>query len=246
MIKRERRYLAQQGSTPSDSQYPPFDAPWPMMNPGVLSPHMAFTPPPIHMGFHPPPMSLPQHPAAAPMAVDPSFLPYDVSPSFSYPPPPPPPDSEYSLGASGTSMGSYGPGDYPGFHSNMAFEWGFNSDDEQSFPTEPAPLKSKRKKSRRSKRGRKGKKADSPPAAEVRAHSPSDMEASEPEEGQIVTPDQSISIESSVSPPHSGSVPASSSASMLSWSTDETRYRNSPPAAAEPEELVEMARARLK
>ncbi|KIO25393.1 hypothetical protein M407DRAFT_92391 [Tulasnella calospora MUT 4182] len=172
MIKRERKYLSQQ----SDPQYPPFDPPWPMMNPGVLGPHMAFNPPPIHMGFHPPPMSLPLHPAVAPMAVDPSFLPYDAPPSFSYPPPATPPDSEYRPGASGAPIGSHRTGDYSAFPPNMGFEWGFNSDDEQPFPTEPAPLKSKKKKGRRSKRGgRKTKKEDSPPV-DAPTHSPSDME----------------------------------------------------------------------
>ncbi|KAG9028963.1 hypothetical protein FS837_003700 [Tulasnella sp. UAMH 9824] len=246
MIKREKRYLAQQSAAPADQQFPPFDSQWPMMNPGVLGPHMAFNPPPIHMGFHPSPMSFPHHPAVAPMAVDTSYLPYDIPPSFSYPPHPAPSDSEYRLGTSGTSIGNHTPGDYPTYPPSMGFEWGFNSDDEEPLSPGQAPVKPKRKKCRRSKRGGRKPKKESNPPEDAPTHSPSDMEASEPEEGQTVTPDQSVLMESSASPPHSGSVPTSSSASTLSWSTDETRYRNSPPAAAEPEELVEMARARLK
>ncbi|KAG8955112.1 hypothetical protein FRC04_009569 [Tulasnella sp. 424] len=236
MIKRERIYLAQQG----DSQHPPFDSPWSMMNPGVLAPHMAFSPPPIHMGFNPPPMSLPVHPTMAPMVIDPSFFPFSVPSSFGSSSHPEHPHSKYRLGTPGDPSGHHGPADYSTFPPDVGFEWGFNSDDEQ----QPAPVKSKKKKNRKNKKSKKAKKEETAPAEVPPTQCSSDMEASEPEEGQIVTPEPSVSTPSSGSSPHS--TDASYSASVLSWSIDDSRDRHSPPAAVEPEEMMEMAQARLK
>ncbi|KAG8981491.1 hypothetical protein FRB90_007216, partial [Tulasnella sp. 427] len=240
MIKREKKYLSQQ-SGPSN---PTFNPPWPMQEHAVFDPLMAFQPPPIHMGFHSHPMPMLMHPAMS-MPLDPSLGSFDLPLHLDLPPPPVhPSNSKYALGIAATSIGGHTLGDFPPYQQDMDFEWGFNSDDEQNFSTEPATSKSKKKKNRKSKK-KKAKRQETV-SADVPSSNLSDAEASEPEEGEIPTFEVSDTGASSSSPPPSSAVAASSSTSQSSWSTTETHNRHSPPSTLDPEELVEMARARLK
>ncbi|KAG9016747.1 hypothetical protein FRB90_002313 [Tulasnella sp. 427] len=221
MIKREKKYLSQQ----SGPSYPPLNPPWSMQEHAVFDPLMTFQPPPIHM--------------------DPSLGSFDLPLHLNLPPAPVhPSNSKYALGIAATSIGGHSLGDYPPYQQDMDFEWGFNSDDEQNFSTEPATSKSKKKKNRKSKK-KKAKRQETV-SADVPSSNLSDAEASEAEEGEIVTFEVSDTKASSSSPPPSSTVAASSLTPQSSWSTTETHDRHSPPSTLDPEELVEMARARLK